>query len=192
MDAAVEMVYRRHDIRRNIGGLPGPTENFLTDQQLLTPALYRNAMARYAGHVQVVATEHEGVRRGVTVTAACSVSDNPPTVLVCLNGSNENNAIFEKSGVFALNSLAAHHQALATAFAGLSGVPAEERFAIGEWRKLVTGAPVLSDAVVSFDCRLIDIKPVSTHFVMFGEVVGLHFGPHNQSLIYLDRDFRTL
>ncbi|WP_348625745.1 flavin reductase [Rhizobium sp. LC145] len=192
MDAAVEMVYRRHDIRRNIEGLPGPTENFLTDQQLLTPALYRNAMARYAGHVQVVATEHEGVRRGVTVTAACSVSDNPPTVLVCLNGSNENNAIFEKSGVFALNSLAAHHQALATAFAGLSGVAVDERFAMGEWRKLVTGAPVLSDAVVSFDCRLIDIKPVSTHFVMFGEVVGLHFGPHSPSLIYLDRDFRTL
>ncbi|MBW6419895.1 flavin reductase [Rhizobium sp. XQZ8] len=164
----------------------------LPDKPLLDPILYRNGMARYAGHVQVVTTEFEGVRRGVTVTAACSVSDNPPTVLVCLNGSNVNNAIFEKSGVFALNSLAAHHQSLATAFAGLSGVPAEERFGIADWKVLETGAPVLADAVVSFDCRLTDIKRVSTHFVMFGEVKAMYFGEANPSLIYLDRGFHTL
>ena len=164
----------------------------LTDQPFLDPVHYRNGMARYAGHVQVVTTEFEGGRRGVTVTAACSVSDNPPTVLVCLNGSNASNAIFERSGVFALNSLAAHHQALATGFAGLSGVPADERFALGDWKTLVTGAPVLADAVVSFDCRLTDMKRVSTHFVMFGEVKAMHFGEANPSLIYLDRGFRSL
>ncbi|WP_210055416.1 flavin reductase [Neorhizobium petrolearium] len=164
----------------------------LSDQTFPDPAIYRNGMARYAGHVQVVTTEFEGVRRGVTVTAACSASDNPPTVLVCLNHSNANNAIFERSGIFALNSLAASHQTLATAFAGLSGVPAGERFALGTWTTLATGAPVLADAVVSFDCRLTDIKHVSTHFVMFGEVKAIHFGPEAPSLIYLDRGFRTL
>ncbi|MFB9950905.1 flavin reductase [Rhizobium puerariae] len=164
----------------------------LTDQPFLDPVLYRNGMARYAGHVQVVTTEFEGVSRGVTVTAACSVSDNPPSVLVCLNGSNANNAVFGKSGVFALNSLAAHHQPLAMAFAGLSGVPLGERFLLGDWVRLVTGAPVLADAVVGFDCRLTDIKQVSTHFVMFGEVKAIHFGPEAPSLIYLDRGFHTL
>jgi len=164
----------------------------LSDQPFVDPALYRDGMARYAGHVQVVTTEFEGVRRGVTVTAACSVSDNPPTVLACLNGSNASNAIFRKSGIFALNSLAAHHQALATAFAGLSGVPANERFALGTWTTLATGAPVLTDAVVSFDCRLTEIKHVSTHFVMFGEVTAIHFGEAQPSLIYLDRGFHTL
>ena len=158
----------------------------------LDPVLYRNGMARYAGHVQVVTTEFEGVRRGVTVTAACSVSDNPPTVLVCLNSSNPNNAIFEKSGVFALNALAAHHQSVAAAFAGLNGVPAQERFGSADWKVLETGAPVLADAVVSFDCRLTDIKQMSTHFVMFGEVKAMHFGEANPSLIYLDRGFHTL
>lgn len=164
----------------------------LPETPLLDPVLYRNGMARYAGHVQIVTTEFEGLRRGVTVTAACSVSDNPPTVLVCLNGGNVNNTLFEKSGVFALNSLASHHQPLATAFAGLSGVPAEERFGSGDWKVLETGAPVLADAVVSFDCRLTEIKRVSTHFVMFGEVKAMHFGEANPSLIYLDRGFHTL
>jgi cob(II)yrinic acid a,c-diamide reductase len=164
----------------------------LPENPPLDPVLYRNGMARYAGHVQVVTTEFEGIRRGVTVTAACSVSDNPPTVLVCLNGSNANNTIFEKSGVFALNALAGHHQPLATGFAGLSGIPAEERFSLGEWLALETGAPVLADAVVSFDCRLVEIKRMSTHFVMFGEVRAMHFGAANPPLVYLDRGFREL
>lgn len=156
------------------------------------PVLYRNGMARYAGHVQLVTTQFEGVKRGVTVTAACSVSDNPPTVLVCLNGSNANNAIFEKSGVFALNSLAAHHQSLAATFAGLATVSADDRFSVGDWTTLATGAPVLADAAVSFDCRLTDIKQVSTHFVMFGEVEAMHFGESASSLIYLHRGFHSL
>src|SRR4051812_12897146 len=159
----------------------------LTDQPILDPVLYRDGMARYAGHVQVVATEFEGVRRGVTVTAACSVSDAPPTLLVCLNSSNANNAVFEKSGVFALNALGAHHQALAAGFAGLSGIPSQERFSAGLWRTLVTGAPVLDDAVVSFDCELIEVKRMSTHLIMFGAVKAMHFGAAAPSLIYHER-----
>ncbi|HEX5935843.1 MAG TPA: flavin reductase [Pseudorhizobium sp.] len=164
----------------------------VAEQQQVDPVAYRNGMARYAGHVQVVTTEHGGVKRGVTVTAACSVSDNPPSLLVCLNRSNPNNEIFLRSGFFALNSLAAHHQSLAVGFAGLGGVSSGERFSTGDWQTIATGAPVLSDAVVAFDCRVSDIKPVSTHFVLFGEVVGMHFGAQDPALIYLDRNFRTL
>jgi len=168
------------------------SEKHLTEQQQIDPVIYRNGMARYAGHVQVVTTVLGGARRGVTVTAACSVSDDPPSLLVCLNSTNVNNEIFLTSGVFALNSLALHHQSLAYGFAGLSGVEPEERFALGEWQTLLTGSPVLSDAVVSLDCRVTDIRPASTHFVMFSEVVAMHFRPANPALIYLDRGFRTL
>jgi cob(II)yrinic acid a,c-diamide reductase len=169
----------------------GPAETRLTDKPL-DPVLYRNAMSRYAGHVQVVTTEYQGVRRGVTVTAACSVSDSPPSVLVCLNNANPSNDVLFHSGFFALNTLAAHHQPLATAFAGLSRLEPLERFALADWKSLVTGAPVLSDAIVAFDCRLTDLKHVSTHTVLFGEVVGIHLGPANPALLYLDRAFRTL
>ncbi|MCO5729955.1 flavin reductase [Rhizobium sp. SSA_523] len=149
-------------------------------------------MARYAGHVQAVTTEWQGVRRGVTATAACSVSDDPPTVLACLNVANAKNAIFEKSGYFALNALAAHHQPLARALAGFEDLPTEERFSLGIWQRLVTGAPVLSDALVAFDCRLLEVKVMSTHMVLFGEVVGLHLGPKAEALMYLDRSFHAL
>lgn len=156
------------------------------------PGLYRNAMSRYAGHVQVVTTAHGALRRGVTVTAACSVSDNPATVLVCIDASNESNQLFEESGRFALNALASHHRHLAEGFAGMGKLPVDERFARGEWLKLVTGAPVLEDALAVFDCTLMEVKRVATHMILFGKVEALHFGPINPALIYFERTFRDL
>jgi cob(II)yrinic acid a,c-diamide reductase len=52
------------------------------------PRLYREAMSRFAGAVHVVTTDGPYGRRGVTVIAACSVSDDPPTIL-CLPQSRE-------------------------------------------------------------------------------------------------------
>lgn len=156
------------------------------------PALYRNAMSRYAGHVQIVTTALEGERRGVTVTAACSVSDNPATVLACVNAGNPSNAIFERSGRFALNALAAHHRPLAEAFAGMGKLPVEERFARAEWLSLATGAPVLADALAVFDCSLIEARTVATHTILIGRVEALHFGPLKPALIYFERAFTEL
>ncbi|RWX75467.1 flavin reductase [Neorhizobium lilium] len=163
---------------------------YVTDQSILDPLLYRNGMARYAGHVQVVTTVLGDELRGVTITAACSVSDAPPTVLVCLNNSNPNNAIFERAGMFALNALGDQHRALAGAFAGLNELTTADRFSLGRWHTLVTGAPVLDDAVVSFDCELVEVKQMSTHAILFGSVKGVHFGPEAPSLMYRDRGFR--
>jgi cob(II)yrinic acid a,c-diamide reductase len=158
----------------------------------IEPKLYRDAMARYAGHVQIVTTAFEGARRGVTITAACSVSDSPATVLVCLNRLNSHNDIFLESGVFALNTLAAHHKPLADAFAGFTKLPDEERFALSQWDELVTGAPALKDAIATYDCRIVDTKDTSTHTVYFGEVVGLRLGGKDQSLVYMDRSYHAI
>lgn len=164
----------------------------MLDKHKVDAQLYRDAMARYAGHVQIVTTALDGVRRGVTITAACSVSDNPPMVLACLNNGNENNRIFFESGIFALNSLGASMQPLANAFAGRNALSAEERFALGHWTTLATGAPVLENATVAFDCRVLDHKVTATHTVLFGEVQAVHFGSQDQALIYLDRGYRAL
>ncbi len=153
---------------------------------------YRDAMAHYAGHVQLVTTEHNGKRRGVTVTAACSVSDNPPTVLVCLNKTNPNNRIFLERGSFAVNTLAVQHQDMAAAFAGFDGKSAEERFAMANWDTLVTGCPTLRDASAVFDCRLMEHKIIATHMILFGEVVGLRETEGQQALLFLDRTWRSL
>ena len=158
----------------------------------LEPALYRDAMSRYAGHVQIVTTALDGIRRGVTITAACSVSDNPATVLVCLNNGNPNNAIFFEAGRFALNTLAHDQMGLADAFSGRMALDSEARFALAQWLEMATGAPVLQNALAAFDGRTMDIKVTQTHTVLFGAVEAIHFGDKRESLIYLDRAYHAL
>ncbi|TIS33744.1 flavin reductase, partial [Mesorhizobium sp.] len=74
------------------------------------PQAYRDAMAHFAGHVHVVTTDGSAGRRGATVIAACSVSDTPPTILVCLDRENPKNEPFVKNGRFALNALASDQE----------------------------------------------------------------------------------
>ncbi len=158
----------------------------------MEPRLYRDAMSRFAGAVHVVATDGRAGRRGVTAIAACSVSDNPPIVLVCLNRENESNDLFAANGVFALNTLASGHQPLANAFSGLTGLTQDDRFAVGHWDTIATGAPTLTDALAVFDCELIDTKDLATHRIHFGKVKGIRVGQDKKPLLYHDRGYHVL
>ncbi|MET3790468.1 flavin reductase [Aquamicrobium terrae] len=157
------------------------------------PQAYRDAMAKFAGHVQIVTTNGPGGLRGATVTASCSVSDTPPVVLVCLNRENPKNDVFLVNGNFALNTLGARHQPLAAAISGQTGLPTmAERFKAGEWDTIATGAPTLTDAMAVFDCELIDTKDIATHRVLFGRVTGLRIGDNLEPLMYYDRNYTVL
>lgn len=154
--------------------------------------VYREAMSHFAGAVHVVTTDGTHGRRGVTVTAACSVSDNPPTLLVCLNRNNPANCLFEQNGVFTLNTLSAAQQPLAVAFSGKDHLTQDQRFALGSWETIDTGAPVLVGAMATFECRLIEAKDVATHRVLFGEVTAIKTGANLSPLVYLNRGYHTI
>lgn len=153
---------------------------------------YRDAMAQFAGAVHIVTTDGVAGKRGVTAIAACSVSDDPPTVLVCLNRQNLHNEPFLQNGVFALNTLAAGQCELSNVFSGFAGVPNEQRFDFGEWETLSTGAPILKGALASFDCTLLEAKDMATHRIYFGRVTGIRIGDNLQPLLYHNRKYRVL
>lgn len=156
------------------------------------PQAYRDAMSHFAGHVHVVTTDGPAGKRGATVIAACSVSDTPPTILVCLNRENPKNEPFVENGNFALNTLSSHHQALSIGFSGVTGLAVEERFGLGRWDTISTGAPTLVDALAVFDCELVDYKDLATHRVLFGKVTGLRIGDNLKPLIYHARGYHVL
>lgn len=158
----------------------------------IEPQAYRDAMSHFAGHVHVVTTDGAAGKRGATVIAACSVSDTPPMVLVCLNRENAKNLAFVENGNFALNTLSERHEPLAVGFSGITGLPVEERFALGAWDTISTGAPTLTDAVAVFDCELIDTKDLATHRVLFGKVTGLRIGDSLRPLVYHGRGYHVL
>lgn len=153
---------------------------------------YRDAMSHFAGAVHIVTTNGIRGRRGVTVSACCSLSDNPPTLLVCLMRHNPKNQLFIENGNFCVNSLAGKHRLLADIFSKRGNYIKNERFDTEQWGILQTGAPSLSDALASFDCRLICWHEHATHCVLIGEVVAINRSQEKDALMYLNRGYHTL
>ena len=151
---------------------------------------YRDAMARLGAAVNVITTDGPGGRAGFTASAVCSVTDEPPTLLVCLNRGASVYESFRANGVVAVNVLGHGQQALSNLFGGKT--PSHERFAAGHWHAHVTGAPLLDSALVAFDCRVVDSNQIGTHDILFCEVVAIRHGEPGQGLMYFERAYHAL
>jgi len=156
----------------------------------ITTEQFRNAMSRLAAAVNVITTDGPGGRHGMTATAVCSVTDSPPTLLVCMNRRSGSHRRFRDNGVLCVNVLAGHHQALSRRFA--SSADAVTRFGEESWTTLVTGAPVLVDASAALDCRITQVSEVGTHSVFFCEVVGASMAAQAGCLVWFDRSYHVL
>jgi flavin reductase len=151
---------------------------------------YRDAMACLGAAVNIVTTDGRASRAGFTASAVCSVTDNPPTLLVCMNRGSSAYASVRENGVVCVNVLSARHERLSRLFGGR--ISFDERFAAAAWSTLETGAPVLADCAVAFDCRIVDVANVGTHDVLFCRVVALRRSECTDNLIYFDRDYHIV
>ena len=134
---------------------------------------FKTGMRRLAAGVCLITTEEaDGARSGMTATAVCSVSAEPPTLLCCINRQYSSYAMIRRAGIFAVNVLALDDRPLADQFA--RPIPSSEKFSLGLWRQLLTRAPVLESALVGFDCRLAQSVEVGTHGILFGEIQAVH------------------
>ena len=168
-----------------IGG--GNSERYVVGRQI-----YREAMARVGAAVHVITTAGPAGRHGFTASAVTSVTDDPPTLLVCQNRASDANAAFKANGVLCVNTLAAAQEGLSPVFAGLTDCDMNGRFAAGDWSTLATGAPMLQGALVSFDCRIAQVVEVGTHSVLFCEVVAIASGDGHEGLIYFGRRYHPV
>src|SRR5262249_28814958 len=119
------------------------------------PAVFRAAMSRLSAAVPRIHTRRSRREADTNPAAVCSVSDAPPTLLMCLSRRSQTNPIVVENGVFCVNTLGHHGAEMADLFAGRTGVAGGDRFATGDWLTLSTGSPVLASAVIAFDCRLV-------------------------------------
>ncbi len=154
---------------------------------------FRDAMARLGAAVNVITSDGEAGPLGFTASAVCSVSDSPPTVLVCMNRNSQQNGPLKRNGVFCVNSLAADQQEVSNVFAGRGGLSIPERFGKYDWSTLATGSPALNGALISFDCRIVDTIEVATHTILIGEVLAIRSSAADASaLMYFDRRYHAL
>jgi flavin reductase len=151
---------------------------------------FKQGMRTLAGAVNIVTSMHAGHRYGMTATAVCSATAEPPTVLACINKLATTHDAVAKSKVFCVNVLRVEDWELSTTFSG--GQTGEARFKHGNWTRLTTGAPVLVDALVSFDCRVVKKMVHGTHTIFLGEVEQILIGKKGKPLLYSDGQYAKL
>jgi flavin reductase len=152
---------------------------------------YRDAMSLLGGAVNIITSNGPAGRVGFAATAVCSVSDQPPTLLVCTNRSSSSHRPIIENAVLCVNTLSSTDEELARIFGGQRGKIAD-RFAHGEWTVGQTGAPILVSATASFECRLLHAYENGTHDIFVCEVISSISRAEADGLFYYKRAYRTI
>ncbi|WP_034303773.1 flavin reductase [Herbaspirillum sp. RV1423] len=153
---------------------------------------FRNAMAQLSAAVNIITTAGPYGRAGLTVSAVCSVSDTPPTLLVCLNRGSALYPVFTGNRRLGVNILPGHHEELARQFAGMTGLSMEQRLSSAGWTSGDGSMPVLSDALASLEGDIVLTQDIGSHCVMFAEIKHIRLSASQDGLTYFNRRFHRL
>ena len=135
----------------------------------ITPEQFREAMRQWASGVSIVTTRREGGLQGITVSSFCSLSLDPPLVLICIDGDTRSHALIAKERAFAVNILRDDQQEISDRAAGRFGDEGAWLEGIAH-KKAVTGAPILEDCLAWLDCSLVAQHDGGDHTIYVGRV----------------------
>jgi flavin reductase (DIM6/NTAB) family NADH-FMN oxidoreductase RutF len=154
------------------------------------PDLFRGTLASWASGVTVVTSRRGEDLRGMTASAFCSLSLDPPLVLVCVDKSAIMHDFMAKSKIFAINVLAREQEDVSRACSSrrveesrrLEGIPFHEES---------TGSPVLDHAIAYLDCRVEHAYEGGDHTIFVGrvEAAGARDG---EPLLYFRGAYRSI
>ena len=149
---------------------------------------FRAALSRFPSGVTVVTTKDKAGRlHGITVSAFCSVSLEPPLVLVCIDKTTGSHPAFEFGGAFVVNVLSEDQEHLSNHFA--SGIA--DKFDHIEYRQTTDGIPILEDVLVNLECRLIYMHEGGDHSIFVGEIQNVVIRD-GKPLLYFQGDYKSL
>ena len=153
---------------------------------------FRDAMSVVASSVSVVTSDGASGCAGMTVSSMCSVSDDPPSVLVCLNKASPVSEIVRTNGTMCVNVLRDDQDYVSTAFASDYLDANIDLFVSSDWDRLATGAPALTNALVNLDCLIEEEMLYGTHHVLIGRIQNVRINVQGDPLIYAARNYRAL
>lgn len=149
---------------------------------------FRAALGRFPSGVTVVTTKDaRGRFHGITVSAFCSVSLEPPMILVCIEKTTGSHYAFQESEFFIVNILAEAEEALSNRFA--ASIP--DKFDGIDYRLGLGEIPVLEDAFVTLECRLAYTHEGGDHTIFVGLIEKSDVKDANP-LIYWHGNYRKL
>ena len=150
----------------------------------------RDAMARHAAGVAVVAANAAGGYRALTATSLLAVSVDPPLLLVSLDRLTATRDAIATARAFTVSLLERRQEFLAERFAGWAPV-VDPRWREVPHRVLESGLPALEGAIAWFDCVVEDLHPAGDHDLVVGRVGAAGTGP-GEPLVRWDRALWSL
>jgi flavin reductase (DIM6/NTAB) family NADH-FMN oxidoreductase RutF len=157
----------------------------------INPDVFRRVLSQFATGITIVTTRAGDEIHGLTANSFCSVSLEPPLVLVCVDQKAHSHDLIKKGRNFAVNILKASQEALARRFA-TNNLPASERFAGIKFQTEATGAPVLQESLGWLDCKLVAAHPGGDHTIFVGEVLALGRHQGSEALLYFHSKYQQL
>lgn len=151
---------------------------------------FRLAMRRLAGGVCVITGRTGEARLGITATAVCSLSADPPSILVCVNRRSSLCTALAPGQPFCINVLSSHQADIASTFGSNKAQP--ERFVGGSWNAFDDGIPFLTDAQCSIRCLVDGAMDYGSHTIFIGKAQSIRVAERFQPLIYGDGAYHHL
>ena len=133
---------------------------------------FRAAMGAWPSGVTIITSRSGDEIHGMTVSDFSGASLEPPLALVCALKTSITTGLIEKGRCFGVNILRAGQSALSNKFA--SKKDEFKRFEGVETFEAKTGAPLLAEALVNLDCRLVAVHDAGDHVLCVGEIEEAH------------------
>ena len=159
------------------------------DETWETSEAFRTGMRQLASGVSIITSGTATAPVGMVATAVCSVSIDPPTLLVSISRTASAYPTIDASGRLCVNVLGASHDDLLARFT--TPERRAERFTASNWRLRPDAPPVLDDALAAFDCRVVERFTYATHVIFFARPEQVLVG-QGDPLIHFDRSFHRL
>jgi len=150
---------------------------------LIEKSEFKEGMRRLAASVCIVTTELDGQKIGCTATAVCSLSDTPPSLMVCLNQASLTGKAVSKSKKLCINICSTEDEATSNLFAKSSNDL--DKFQNNDWETTQSGSPRLRSSIAAFDCIVDNIAIAGSHFAITSLIQDISISPDkNEALLY--------
>lgn len=154
----------------------------------ITKEEFRRTLSRFASGVTIVTTKDtNGHLHGLTVSAFCSVSLEPPLILVCIEKTTGSHHAFTESKAFVVNVLRESQIELSNHFASHS----DDKFSGIDYSPGIGEIPVLHNCLANLECRLVSSYGGGDHTIFVGEVIKTQVFD-GEPLAYFQGQYRTL
>lgn len=155
----------------------------LTAERLIDVRTFWQAVGLRAVGTAIVTAEADDGPRGFLALSATHLCADPPMMMVSVDKKTSAFQTMVDGGRFAINYLSTDQADLAGPFGGKGDLKGADRFQLGAWTTLATGAPVLVGAAGVIDCQVEEVIERFGTAIVIGRVLDFDAAPDAAPLV---------